>query len=116
VLNVSSFSSKKIHDGDCFASLIIPLFAKNSRLGYFFNANNLRRFSPSKFHFDFRRRLRDWDRVAWRRRFSQSKFHFDFEDDLPLGSRRLWLLIPFLAKNSRLGYFLNARNPNPVIR
>jgi hypothetical protein len=39
--NVSSFSSKKIHDWDCFASLMIPLFAKNSRLGYFFNANNL---------------------------------------------------------------------------
>ena len=57
-----------------------------------------------------------WDRVAWRRRFSQSKFHFDFEDDLPLGSRRLWLLIPFLAKNSRLGYFFNARNPDPVLR
>ena len=79
-LNVSSFSSKKIHDGDCFASLMIPLFAKNSRLGYFFNANN------------------------------QSKFHFDFEDDLPQGSRRLWLLIPFLAKNSRLGYFFYANN------
>ena len=25
----------------------------------------LRRFSQSKFHFDFRRRLRDWDRVAF---------------------------------------------------
>ena len=34
------FFSKKIRDGDCFASLMIPLFAKNSRLGYFFNANN----------------------------------------------------------------------------
>ena len=45
------------------------------------------------------------------RRFSQSKFHFDFEDDLPLGLRRLWLLIPLFAKNSRLGYFLNANNP-----
>jgi hypothetical protein len=39
--NVSSFSSKKIHDWDCFASLMIPFLAKNSRLGYFFNANNL---------------------------------------------------------------------------
>ena len=85
-LNVSSFSSKKIHDWDCVTSFLIPLFAKNSRLGYFFYANN------------------------------QSKFHFDFEDDLPQGSRRLRLLIPFLAKNSRLGYFLNARNPDPVIR
>jgi hypothetical protein len=65
---------------------MIPLFAKNSRLGYFFYANN------------------------------QSKFHFDVEDDLPLGLRRLWLLIPFLAKNSRLGYFFNARNPDPVLR
>ena len=97
-LNVSSFSSKKIHDGDCFASLIIPLFAKNSRLGYFFNANNLRRFSPSKFHFDFRRRLRDWDRVAWRRRFSQSKIHFDFEDDYATGIASLGF-VAFLNQN-----------------
>ena len=48
--------------------------------------------------------------IARRRRFSQSKFHFYFEDDLPLGSRRLRLLIPFLAKNSRLGYFFYANN------
>jgi hypothetical protein len=41
---------------------MIPLFAKNSRLGYFLNA-----------------RLR---------RFSQSKFNFDFEDDLPQGLLR----------------------------
>jgi hypothetical protein len=40
--NISSFSSKKIHDGDFVASLLIPLFAKNSRLGYFFYTNNLR--------------------------------------------------------------------------
>ena len=39
-INVSSFSSKKICARDCVASLLIPLFAKNSRLGYFFNANN----------------------------------------------------------------------------
>ena len=39
-INASSFFSKKIRDWDCFASLMIPLFAKNSRLGYFFNANN----------------------------------------------------------------------------
>ena len=75
----------------------------------------LRRFSQSKFHFDFEDDLSNWDRVAWRRRFSPSKFHFDVEDDLPLGLRRLRLLIPFLAKNSRLGYFFNARNPDPVI-
>jgi hypothetical protein len=40
-IKASSFSSKKIHDWDCFASLMIPFLAKNSRLGYFFNANNL---------------------------------------------------------------------------
>jgi hypothetical protein len=40
LINVSSFSSKKIHDGDCVTSFLIPLFAKNSRLGYFFNTNN----------------------------------------------------------------------------
>jgi hypothetical protein len=34
-----------------------PLFAKNSRLGYFLNAT-LRRFSQSKFHFDFEDDLR----------------------------------------------------------
>jgi hypothetical protein len=34
------FFSKKNRDWDCFASLMIPLFAKNSRLGYFFGANN----------------------------------------------------------------------------
>ena len=33
----------------------------------------------------FSKKIRDWDGVTWRRRFSQSKFHFDFEDDLPLG-------------------------------
>ena len=160
LINASSFFSKKIRDGDCFASLMIPLFAKNSRLGYFFNANNLlndaNEFIRSRlllrikfayanlafswiasgeinspirdkflvFRFSllinassfFSKKIRDWDCFAWRRRFSQSKFHFDFEDDLPLGSRRLWLLIPFLAKNSRLGYFFYARNPDPVIR
>ena len=36
LINASSFFSKKIRDWDCFASLMIPLFAKNSRLGYFF--------------------------------------------------------------------------------
>ena len=46
----------------------------------------------------FSKKICDWNCVAWRRRFSQSKFHFDFEDDLPQGLRRLWLLIPFLAK------------------
>ena len=34
-----------------------------------------------------------------------------FEKDSPQGLRRLRLLIPLFAKNSRLGYFLNANNP-----
>ena len=42
------------------------------------------------------------------------KINFDFEDDLPLGLRRLWLLIPFLAKNSRLGYFLTRETLIPL--
>jgi hypothetical protein len=33
------------------------------------------------------------------------RFIFFFEKDLRLGLRRLWLLIPLFAKNSRLGYF-----------
>ena len=84
LINASSFFSKKIRDGDCFASLMIPFFAKNSRLGYFFNAKNLRRFS-------------------------QSKFHFDFEDDSATGTASPSLLVPLFAKNSRLGYFFNAK-------
>jgi hypothetical protein len=44
------------------------------------------------------------------RRFSQSKFHFDFEDDSATGIASLALLIPLFAKNSRLGYFFNANN------
>jgi hypothetical protein len=48
--------------------------------------------------------------------FLNQNFILIFEDDLPQGSRHLRLLIPFLAKNSRLGYFFNARNPDPVIR
>ena len=40
------------------------------------------------------------------RRFSQSKFHFDFEDDSATGTASHSLLVPFFAKNSRLGYFL----------
>ena len=32
--------SKTTYPWDRVASLLIPLFAKNSRLGYFFNANN----------------------------------------------------------------------------
>jgi hypothetical protein len=65
--------SKTTRDWDCFASLMIPFLAKNSRLGYFLNARNLRRFS-------------------------QSKFHFDFEDDLPQGPRRLRSLSRYLLK------------------
>ena len=38
------------------------------------------------------------------------RFIFFFKKDSRLGFRRLWLLIPFLAKNSRLGYFFNANN------
>ena len=37
----SSFFSKKTRDWDGVASYLIPLFAKNSRLGYFLNAKNL---------------------------------------------------------------------------
>jgi hypothetical protein len=33
--------SKTTRDWDCVTSFLIPLFAKNSRLGYFLNANNL---------------------------------------------------------------------------
>jgi hypothetical protein len=32
--------SKTTRPRDCFASLMIPLFVKNSRLGYFFNAKS----------------------------------------------------------------------------
>jgi hypothetical protein len=32
------------------------------------------------------------------------RFIFFFEKDSRLGWRRLWLLIPLFAKNSRLGY------------
>ncbi len=44
------------------------------------------------------------------RRFSQSKFHFDFEDDSQTGTASPSLLVPLFAKNSRLGYFFNANN------
>jgi hypothetical protein len=56
------------------------------------------------------KKIRDWDCFAWRRRFSQSKFHFDFEDDLRTGIA--WFLknffvdkrfIFFFKKDSRLG-------------
>jgi hypothetical protein len=49
----------------------------------------LRRFSQSKFHFDFEDDSATGIASPWLRRFSQSKFHFDFEDDLPLGLRRI---------------------------
>jgi hypothetical protein len=39
------------------------------------------------------------------------RFIFFFEKDSRQGLRRLRLLIPLFAKNSRLGYFLNANNP-----
>ncbi len=80
LINASSFSSKRTRDWDCVTSFLIPLFAKNSRLGYFFNANN------------------------------QSKFHFDFEDDSATGTASPSLLVPLFAKNSRLGYFFYANN------
>ena len=48
--------------------------------------------------------------IARLRRFSQSKFHFDFEDDSATGTASHSLLVPLFAKNSRLGYFLNANN------
>ena len=38
------------------------------------------------------------------------RFIFFFEKDSRQGLRRLWLLIPLFAKNSRLGYFFNANN------
>ena len=44
------------------------------------------------------------------RRFSQSKFHFDFEDDSATGTASHSLLVPLFAKNSRLGYFFYANN------
>jgi hypothetical protein len=61
ITTLRRFSQSKFHfdfeddsaTGTASLSLLVPLFAKNSRLGYFFNANNLRRFSQSKFHFDF---------------------------------------------------------------
>jgi hypothetical protein len=90
-------------------SLLIPLFAKNSRLGYFFNAKNLHgeliavfamRFLVFEFLFGLALR-----------RFSKSKFHFDFRRRLATGTASLSLLVPFLAKNSRLGYFFYAKNP-----
>ena len=40
-IKISFWFRRRLADWDCFASLIIPLFAKNSRLGYFFYANNL---------------------------------------------------------------------------
>ena len=48
--------------------------------------------------------------IARLRRFSQSKFHFDFEDDSATGTASPSLLVPLFAKNSRLGYFFNANN------
>jgi len=36
------FLRKRFTTGIASLALLIPLFAKNSRLGYFFNANNLR--------------------------------------------------------------------------
>ena len=61
IAKLRRFSQSKFHfdfeddsaTGTASPSLLVPLFAKNSRLGYFLNANNLRRFSQSKFHFDF---------------------------------------------------------------
>ena len=48
--------------------------------------------------------------IARLRRFSQSKFHFDFEDDSATGTASHSLLVPLFAKNSRLGYFFYAKN------
>jgi hypothetical protein len=39
------------------------------------------------------------------------RFIFFFEKDSRQGLRRLSLLIPLFAKNSHLGYFFNANNP-----
>ena len=38
------------------------------------------------------------------------KINFDFEDDSATGTASPSLLVPLFAKNSRLGYFLNANN------
>ena len=58
-----------------------------------------------------------WNKFAYARlrRFSQSKFHFDFEDDSATGTASLSLLVPLFAKNSRLGYFLNANNLDLIL-
>ena len=40
------------------------------------------------------------------RRFSQSKFHFDFEDELPPGPRRLRSLSRYLLKIAVYAIFL----------
>jgi hypothetical protein len=80
-VNVSSFSSKKIHDWDCVAYAHYPV--------------NVSSFSSKKIH--------DWDCVALASSFSSKR---TCPRDCVAS-----LLIPFLAKNSRLGYFLNANNP-----
>ena len=43
------FFQKRFATGISSPSLLIPLFAKNSRLGYFFNANNLHLFFQKRF-------------------------------------------------------------------
>jgi hypothetical protein len=43
--------------------------------------------------------------------FVDKRFIIFFKKDSRLGWRRLALLIPLFAKNSRLGYFFNANNP-----
>jgi hypothetical protein len=46
-------------------------------------------FLVKTFHLFFQKRFATGIASPWLRRFSQSKFHFDFEDDLPLGLRRI---------------------------
>jgi hypothetical protein len=70
----------------------------------------LRRFSQSKFYFDFEDESATGTASPWLRRFSQSKFYFDFEDDFATGTASPSLLVPLFAKNSRLGYFFYANN------
>jgi len=43
--------------------------------------------------------------------FIGQRFVLFFEKDLPQGPASLTLLIPLFAKNSRLGYFFNAKSP-----
>ena len=89
------FLRKRFATGTASPSLLVPFLAKNSRLGYFFNARNLFFLREKKVPGYF---------------FCLQTFHLFLRKRFTTGIASLALLIPLFAKNSHLGYFFNANN------